>query len=137
MVQSVSVLFMIQPVSSSLIFHMCRKEEWQNAVAMGEYQGSFLDKSDGFIHFSTASQLRESAAKHQTRQDGLILLSVDPKNLPTNVLKWEESRSGELFPHLYGSLQTEAVVRFDPLPLGSDGFHIFPDDLAIPHKSGL
>ncbi len=114
-----------------LIFHMCRAEEWQRTEAAGEYNGSSQDQSDGFIHFSTGEQLRESAAKHRAGQTGLVLLSVDPGKLPEGALKWEPSRGGQLFPHLYGALPIEAAVRVDPLPLDDNGLHDFPDDLGI------
>lgn len=109
-----------------LIYHMCRRDEWQAAERSGAYGGSSQDRADGFIHFSTADQIVESAAKHRAGQDGLLLLTVDSDMLGDS-LKWEESRDGALFPHLYGELPVAAAVRVDPLPLGSDGKHIFPD----------
>ncbi|HYC01692.1 MAG TPA: DUF952 domain-containing protein [Azospirillaceae bacterium] len=115
---------------SDPIFHMCRAEEWQAAQAAGSYPGSSQDRADGFIHFSTGAQLPESAAKHRTGQTGLVLLTVDPDALGA-ALKWEPSRGGQLFPHLYGALPVSAVVRTDPLPLGPDGLHVMP-----PHVKG-
>ena len=109
-----------------LIFHMCRREEWQAAAASGAYPGSSHDRADGFIHFSSRAQIVESAAKHRAGQEGLVLLSVDPDALGP-ALKWEKSRGGALFPHLYGALPASAVVRVDDLPLGEDGRHVFPD----------
>jgi len=90
------------------IFHICRREEW--------------DAADGFIHFSTAAQVAESAARHRAGQPDLVMLTVDAAAL-SDGLRWEPSRSGALFPHLYGSLPLSAV---DDLPLGSDGCHVFP-----------
>lgn len=107
------------------IFHMCRAEEWRAAEADGAYRGSSQDKADGFIHFSTAGQLPESAAKHRAGQRDLVLVAVDPAALGA-ALRWERARGGELFPHLYGALPREAVRRVAPLPLGRDGRHIFP-----------
>lgn len=107
---------------------MCRAEEWASARSAGSYAGSAQDVADGFIHFSTASQIRDSAAKHRTGQDGLVLLAVDPEALG-DVLRWEPARGGELFPHLYGPLPAEAVSRVDPLPLGADGAHVFPSEI--------
>jgi len=105
------------------IFHICRREEW--AAAGGSYAGSSQDRADGFIHFSAADQVVASAAKHRTGQAGLVLLTVDPVHLGA-ALKWEPSRGGALFPHLYGPLPVAAVRRVDDLPLGADGRHVFP-----------
>ena len=113
-------------MSENPIFHMCREDEWKAAEAAGSYSGSSQDVADGFIHFSSASQVRESAAKHRAGQDGLVLLTVDP-GLLGEALKWEPSRGGQLFPHLYGDLPCAAVKRVDPLPLGADGAHRFPE----------
>ncbi len=114
----------------TLIFHMCRRDEWAAAQASGSYAGSSQDLADGFIHFSTALQVEISAAKHRRGQDGLVLLTVDGAKLGA-ALKWEASRGGALFPHLYGELPVDAVVRVDDLPLGPDGRHIFPQSLTI------
>ena len=111
---------------NKLIYHMCRADEWETAQANGSYPGSSQDQADGFIHFSSASQVRESAAKHRAGQDGLILLAVQSKLLG-DALKWEASRSGALFPHLYGPLSVDAVATADPLVLSEDGLHQFPD----------
>lgn len=107
------------------IFHMCRAEEWERAVPTGAYAGSSQDAADGFIHFSTAAQLPGSAARHRTGQTGLVLLTVDAAALG-DALRWEPARGGQLFPHLYGALPVAAVLRVDPLPLGSDGVHVLP-----------
>jgi uncharacterized protein (DUF952 family) len=109
-----------------IIYHMCRHQEWQDAQATGAYAGSSQDAADGFIHFSTAAQVVESAAKHRAGQHGLVLLAVDAARLGP-ALKWEPSRGGQLFPHLYGALPADAVVRVDDLPLGADGRHVFPE----------
>ena len=112
-------------MTGQAIFHICRAEEWAAAQAAGRYEGSSQDRADGFIHFSARDQVVGSAAKHRAGQDGLVLLRVDPARLG-EALKWEPSRAGQLFPHLYGPLPLEAVQRVDPLPLGSDGRHVFP-----------
>lgn len=108
-----------------LIFHMCRRDEWAAAQASGSHPGSSQDQADGFIHFSTASQIVESARKHRAGQDGLVLIAVDPATLGP-ALRWEESRGGLLFPHLYAALPVAAVAWVTELPLGADGNHVFP-----------
>lgn len=108
-----------------IIYHMCRRQEWDAAQAAGSYAGSSQDAADGFIHFSTAAQVVESAAKHRAGQAGLVLLAVEAAPLG-EALKWEPSRGGQLFPHLYGALPLHAVVRVADLPLGGDGRHLFP-----------
>lgn len=115
-------------VARTVIFHMCARTEWQAAEAAGAYAGSSQDTADGFIHFSAADQVVVSAAKHRAGQDGLVLLSVDAEALG-DALKWEASRDGALFPHLYGPLPLAAVVRVDDLALGPDGRHVFPTDI--------
>ncbi len=113
-----------------LIFHICRQREWEAALDSGEYAGSSQDLADGFIHFSAADQVVRSAAKHRAGQTGLVLLGVDPEALG-EALKWEPSRSGKLFPHLYGHLRPSAVVEIHPLPLGRGGAHEFPAALRL------
>jgi uncharacterized protein (DUF952 family) len=110
---------------SQPIFHMCRREEWDAALPRGTYAGSSQDVQDGFIHFSTAEQLPESARRHRAGQPGLALLAVDP-TLLGDALRWEASRSGKLFPHLYGSLPVTAVRWVRDLPLGADGVPVLP-----------
>jgi uncharacterized protein (DUF952 family) len=112
-------------MAASLIYHMCPAEEWRAGEAAGRYAGSSQDAADGFIHFSTAAQIVESAAKRRAGQAGLVLLAVDAEALG-DALRWETSRGGQLFPHLYGALLPAAVRRVDPLPLGADGRHVFP-----------
>ena len=114
-------------MTEQTIYHICREEEWRAAQEAGRYDGSSQDKADGFIHFSGRDQVVASAAKHRAGQDGLVLLAVDPGKLGA-ALKWEASRGGQLFPHLYGPLSTDAVLAVHPLPLGEDGQHRFPAD---------
>lgn len=120
---------------SDPIFHMCRADEWADALAIGRYGGSSQDVADGFIHFSTAAQLPVSAAKHRAGQTGLVLLTVDPEVLGAD-LRWEPSRGGALFPHLHGVLPVAAVVRADPLPLGDDGLHVLPPHVGAGGRRG-
>lgn len=107
------------------IYHICRREEWEAARAAGRYPGSSQDRADGFIHFSAADQVKASAAKHRAGQSGLVLLAVDEARLGP-ALKWEASRGGAPFPHLYGALPVAAVTAVHDLPLGADGLHAFP-----------
>lgn len=108
-----------------LIYHVCRQDEWRAAQSAGRYAGSSQDVADGFIHFSSAAQVVASAAKHRAGQHGLILLEVAVAPLGP-ALRWETSRGGQLFPHLYGPLPLTAVTRSAELPLGADGQHVFP-----------
>jgi len=112
-------------MTQGLIYHICRREEWAAAESAGGYGGSSQDRADGFIHFSGGSQVEASAARHRAGQDGLVLLTVEEAALG-EALKWEPSRGGALFPHLYGVLPLSAVRRVDDLPLGPDGRHRFP-----------
>jgi uncharacterized protein (DUF952 family) len=107
------------------IYKICPETLWRAALTAGVFHGAPVDLRDGFIHFSTAPQVVETAAKHFAGQDNLLLLHVDTTRLGER-LKWEVSRGGALFPHLYGDLALEAVSRIDKLPLGADGAHVFP-----------
>lgn len=98
-------------------------------MARGSFDGSTHDVRDGYIHFSTADQARETAARHFSGQTGLVLAAVDADRVHTS-LKWEPSRGGEMFPHLYASLSLAAVVWTKPLPLGPDGRHVFPMEMV-------
>ena len=108
-----------------MIYHMCRADEWVAATKTGTYHGSSQDLADGFIHFSTAVQIVESAKRHRAGQDGLLLVAVDADKLGDRV-KWEPACNGDLFPHLYGPLDPIETTSVRPLPLGVDGQHIFP-----------
>lgn len=108
------------------IYHLSRHPDWQRAKTSGAYAGTVEDAGDGFLHFSTASQVIESARKHRAGETGLVLLEVDAMALGAD-LKWEASRGGQLFPHLYGALAVSAVAAEFDLPLGPDGAHIFPE----------
>ncbi|MEP7031119.1 MAG: DUF952 domain-containing protein [Pseudolabrys sp.] len=98
---------------------------WREAERAGKFRGSAVDIADGFIHFSTAAQAEETAAKHFAGQSDLVLASVDAEELGER-LKWEPSRGGALFPHLYGDLELGAVTKVEPLTLSPDGSHKFP-----------
>jgi uncharacterized protein (DUF952 family) len=97
------------------IYKICERAAWREAENAGLYRGSAVDERDGFIHFSTAAQVAETAAKHFAGQTGLMLIAVDGGALG-GALKWEVSRGGALFPHLYGALPVAAVRWARPLP---------------------
>jgi uncharacterized protein (DUF952 family) len=115
-------------MSDDRIYHVCKSDDWKSALAQGTYEGSAQDKADGFIHFSGLDTVRASTAKHRAGQDHLTLLVVDTGKLGDN-LKWEQSRGGLLFPHLYAALPVDAVAEAIDVRLGSDGVHVFPDHI--------
>jgi uncharacterized protein (DUF952 family) len=98
-----------------VIYKLLRAAEWTAAQALGRYDGSVVDRRDGFIHFSSREQVVETAARHFTGQTGLALLTVDPNRLGGD-LRWEVSRGEALFPHLYGPLNVDAVVAAALVP---------------------
>lgn len=107
-----------------LIYKIFRRAEWEALDAAGETAGAPVDLADGFIHFSTAGQARETAAKHFAGQDDLVLAAVEADALG-EALKWEPSRGGALFPHLYRALRRDEIAWTALLPL-TDGVHDFP-----------
>lgn len=108
------------------IYKICPAPAWREAERQGLYRGSADDRRDGFIHFSTAAQVAETAAKHFAGQTGLFLIAIDAEALG-DALKWEPSRGGELFPHLYGDLDLGAVLDIFDLHARSDGTHDIPE----------
>lgn len=109
-----------------LIYKIFTADQWAALEAEGETTGAPVDLADGYIHFSTADQARETAAKHFAMQDNLVLAAVKADMLG-EALKWEPSRGGALFPHLYAKLSLDAVAWSAPLPLGESGQHKFPE----------
>ena len=107
------------------IYKICPASAWREAERRGIYSGSADDRRDGFIHFSAPAQVAETARKHFFGQTGLFLIAVEADALGT-ALRWEPSRGGDLFPHLYGELPVTAAVGVHELPLGEDGRHVFP-----------
>jgi len=107
------------------IYKVCPRPLWIEAERAGRFAGAAIDLQDGYIHFSTAGQLAETLAKHFAGQDDLLLIEVDTARLG-EPLKWEPSRGGALFPHLYADLALTAVTRVVPLPLDAQGRHILP-----------
>lgn len=110
------------------IYKIAPAELWRAAERAGRFEGAPVDLADGFIHFSTAAQVRETAEKHFRGQRDLLLVAVDPGRLGA-ALVWEPSRGGALFPHLYGSLDLSAVISVEPLPTNADGGHSFPETI--------
>jgi uncharacterized protein (DUF952 family) len=108
------------------IYKICESAAWQAAEQAGLYRGSALDLRDGFIHFSTAAQVAETAAKHFAQQTNLMLVAVDGDALGP-ALKWEPSRGGDLFPHLYAALPVSAVNWARPLADEIAGRREFPE----------
>ena len=111
-----------------LIYTLVRGEDWRAAEAAGAYHGSADDRRDGFLHFSTASQLRASAAKHRAGEADLWMVEAEAAALG-EALRWEPAAGGSrpgLFPHLYAPLPVSAVRRAVHVPLGPEGRHLFP-----------
>lgn len=113
-------------MQTTSIYHLARASEWQRAQETGVYEGSVEDRRDGFLHFSTAAQIVESARRHRAGERDLVLLRVHVKDCG-DALRWEESRNGALFPHLYGSLRVEFVQESVELALDADAMHVFPE----------
>ncbi len=111
-----------------LIYKIFRADEWADLRKNGHSDGAPIDVTDGYVHFSTAQQAAETAAKHFAGQANLFLLALETEPLG-DALKWEKSRGDALFPHLYRPLQLADVVWALPLPL-EDGVHQFPPGLA-------
>jgi uncharacterized protein (DUF952 family) len=109
-----------------LIYKICPALLWREAEAAGLFAGAPIDIQDGYLHFSTAEQVRETAARHFAGQSDLLLIAIDGDSLG-DALRYEPSRGGDLFPHLYAHLPLSAVRWVKPLPLGQDGRHVFPD----------
>jgi uncharacterized protein (DUF952 family) len=108
------------------IYKVCAAAEWAAAETAGRYEGSADDRRDGFIHFSTAAQLSGTLARHFAGRDDLVLIAVDAEALG-DALKWEPSRGGDLFPHLYAALPVAAALWARPLPRDAAGRHILGD----------
>ncbi|MBO6814192.1 MAG: DUF952 domain-containing protein [Rhizobiaceae bacterium] len=108
------------------IYKIVTREEWVEASAAGVFTGAPIDHQDGYIHFSTAGQVRETAAKHFHGRNNLLLVTVNADTLGTD-LKWESSRGGDLFPHLYSELPVSLATAVQPLEDRPDGSHKFPE----------
>jgi len=111
-----------------LVFKIFRRPEWDQLRNQGETLGAPVDLTDGYIHLSTAAQVTETAARHFAGESDLVLVALDTDALGAD-LRWEPSRGGQLFPHLYRPLRSGDVVWDKSLPLGATG-HIFPEGVV-------
>ena len=109
------------------IFKVCEAPEWREAESRGSYEGSADDRRDGFIHFSTLTQLAGTLTKHFPDRDDLVLVAVKAEALG-GALKWEPSRGGDQFPHLYGALPISAVLWVRPLLRDEYGGYLLPPE---------
>jgi uncharacterized protein (DUF952 family) len=107
------------------IYKICERAQWAQAERDGAFTGSAVDFADGYIHFSTADQVAATAAKHFAGMSDLVIVAVGADDLGA-ALKWEPSRGGALFPHLYGALPVSAALWVKPLRRDDDGRHMLP-----------
>lgn len=115
---------------SELVYKVVSRDDWDVAQRDGVYRGAPIDVTDGFIHLSAANQLVETVARHFSGQHNLLLVAIEAKQLG-DALRWEPSRGGKLFPHLYGELPLTAVLSAVELPLGEDHQHVLPATLNV------
>ncbi len=111
-----------------ILLKILTAEDWAGAVAEGHYRGSPADRRDGFIHLSAVQQVRETAAQHFAGEEGLVLVAFAEADLTQ--LKWEASRGGDLFPHVYGAIPAKAALWVKPLPL-VNGVHLFSAEAGL------
>lgn len=108
------------PRPRCVVYKICSRAEWQDALALGRYCGSADDVRDGFIHMSTEQQLEGTASKHFAGKPDLVVVAFDADRLGAG-LKWEPSRGGALFPHVYEGLDPRQALWVKPMPPGPDG----------------
>jgi uncharacterized protein (DUF952 family) len=118
-------------MNDTIIYKVMSRSQWEALQTAGQFDGAAIDLQDGFIHLSAAAQLVETVAKHFHGQPDLVVVAVDVASLGTD-LRWEVSRGGALFPHLYGTLRLASVTETFELPMNAQGQHQFP---AGPWKS--
>jgi uncharacterized protein (DUF952 family) len=111
----------------TLVYKICPEEAWAKAVKSGHFNGAGIDLSDGYIHLSTGEQLRETAHRHFANGDDLMLIVFEDSQLQG--LKYEASRGGALFPHVYGTIKTDIALSANKLTRGSDGHLVLPDNV--------
>ncbi len=110
-----------------VVYKICTRKAWDEALEDGELRLSRDDERDGYVHLSAAHQVRGSLLAHFSGQAGLVLLSIPEHGLPKKALRWEVSRAGQAFPHLYTALRRELVSQVVELALDSDGIHQLPE----------
>ena len=110
----------------TMLYKITGRAEWAAALAEGVFRGAPVDLADGFVHFSTAAQVAETAAKHFSGRTDLLLVALVAEPFGDR-LRWETSRGGALFPHLYDTFDPARAARVVDLPLGPDGRHVFPE----------
>lgn len=116
--------------SDPVVYKICSREDWLRARELGTLVPSSDDRRDGYVHLSRASQLGGTLARHFAGRDDLVLLAVRVERLPDGALRWERSRGGELFPHLYDRLGVASVEQVFDLPLDASGAHALPQALG-------
>jgi len=114
---------------STTIYKIVSADLWQAAEKAGSFTGAGIDLNDGYIHLSTGPQARRTAELYFKGQPNLLLVAIDGAELG-GALKYEPSRDGDLFPHLYAALPLKSVLWAKPMPLDADGNHIFPEDFG-------
>lgn len=113
-------------MTARVIYKLVDRRAWQQAEAAGQFTGAPVDARDGYIHCSTSAQVAETARRHFAGDEHLLLVAVDADALG-DTLRWEPSRGGALFPHIYGPLSMGAVLWTRPLSTNPDGTHVFPE----------
>lgn len=113
-------------MTDRFIFKLLTQDQWRSFQAEQIFRGAPVDLADGYIHFSTRSQLAETAAKYFSGLSGVVVAEIDAGTLP-KALSWEPARAGALFPHLYADLPMSAVARTDVLTRDAEGAFVFPD----------
>lgn len=111
-----------------LIFKITTREDWEKARKSGQFTGAAIDIADGYIHLSAAEQVRETAAKYFAGQENLVLVAYEANQFGA-ALKWEVSRGGALFPHVYGTLDPVKALWVKPLPWNGVA-HEFPAEMS-------
>ncbi len=118
-----------QSIQTRFVYKICTSAAWADAVAKGAFAGSAFDLADSFVHLSTGTQVSETARRHFSGQNDLVIVAFDAAQLGPS-LWWEPSRGGELFPHLYAVLEPAAALWLRPLALGADGVPIVPAEVV-------